>query len=203
MSNTDVLSILNKLAKNNRKRVDFNRAVRKAFPKCLGHGAFRSVYAAGDMVVKLRRSRTNDSGFSMSDIHPANKEEADNYEDMVRNNPMFARFVLRPTYYTLSNGHDAVLMRRVEKVWGSLPRYIRDRHEEEDTLLGRQYRIISNCFRDAHLGNIGVIGKRLYLIDLNMGFNVDMMMDFMSMAEIVLSELAGVQPDEMALQEGA
>jgi len=171
MSNASILSTLNKLASANPKRADFNRAVRNAFPKCLGHGAFRSVFAADEnTVIKLRRSRPNSSGFTMKDIKTANQEEAEHYENLLKNNPLFARFVLPPIYYTLPNGHDAVLMRRVEKVWGKLRQSVRERHERLDTVLGRQYRIISNCFQDSHWGNIGLLNNRLYLIDINQGF---------------------------------
>ena len=191
----DIINKLEELADLNPKTADFNRAVRKAFPKCLGHGAFRSVYAADeDTVIKIRRSRPNRSGFSMRDIKTANVEEAEHYENLLKNNPLFARFVLPPIYYTLPNGHDAVLMRRVEKVWGKLSQRTREKHERNNTLLGRQYRIISNCFWDSHWGNIGIIGNRAYLIDLNQGvYNDEWLEDFVAMANEVLVELGEIQ----------
>lgn len=199
----DIIDTLEELADRNPIRADFNRAVRKAFPKCLGHGAFRSVYAADkDTVIKIRRSRPNGSGFSMRDIRVSNQEEAEYFEMLEREQPLFARFVLPPVYWTLPNGHDVVTMRRVEKVWGKLRQSVREKHEDGDTLLGRQYRIISNVFQDAHWGNIGIIGNRAYLIDINQGFHGDeWLADFVPMANEVLVELGEIKPK--ALKAGA
>ena len=200
----DIIDTLEEIAYLNPKRADFNRAVRKAFPKCLGHGAFRSVFAADDMVIKIRRSRPNGSGFRMSDIQTANQEEAEHYETLAMEQPLFANFVLPPIYYTLPNDHDAVVMRRVEKVWGKLRQSVREKHEDGDTLLGRQYRIISNVFQDAHWGNIGLLNNRLYLIDLNQGFHdSEWLADCAPMATSVLTELGEIKPKAKALKAGA
>lgn len=195
MSNNSIIATLKALAKDFPRRSDFNKAVAANFGKRLGSGAFRTVYDAGDVVVKLRRHRVRDDGsFGMDEINTANAEEAESYTDLKRAAPLLANFVLQPTYVKLPNKHDAIIMQKVEKLWGRLTSAQRKRHEDEDTLMGKQYRIISHVFYDSHWNNIGIIGNRAYLIDFNRGFCGDLADEFEDMAKNVLTELGVLKP---------
>lgn len=200
MSNDSTTATLVKLAKAHPKRADFNRSLKEAFGKPLGSGAFRTVFAADkETVIKVRRSRPNGSGFRMCDIQDSNREEAEAYEQLVDEDPIFAQFVLPPIYIALPNNHDAVMMKRVEKVWGKLSQCVREKHERDDTLIGRQYRIISNVFEDSHWDNIGIMGNRVFLIDMNQGFYGKHWRDaFREMAINVLTELGVLDRAEEA-----
>ena len=132
----------------------------------MGGGAFRLAYDAGKLVIKLRRYEPNkDNPFSMIMINDANKEEATAYEAF--KDPIFVHFILRPTYVSLPNKHDAILMEKVDFVWGDLGYDERDEYAKNNPLVHNQIQIIKEVFRDGHDFNIGVKGNRAYLIDFN------------------------------------
>lgn len=135
----------------------------------------------------------------MDEINTANAEEAESYTDLKRAAPLLANFVLQPTYIKLPNKHDAIIMQKVEKLWSRLTYAQQHRHEDEDTLLGKQYRIISHVFCDSHWDNIGIIGNRAYLIDFNRGWCRSLADELEGMAKSVLKELGVLKPKLKAL----
>jgi hypothetical protein len=164
MSNENIISILTKLAEANPKREDFNRAVETMF-KCVGVGQFREVYAAGEVVIKLRRYTEED--FPMRQINASNREEARAYKRFLREYPVEAMLVLKPTLVKLPNKHDAVLMERVDQVYGKMALAVRNRFMDEKPLIHNQIQVIQSLFQDGHDNNVGIKGSRAYLIDFN------------------------------------
>jgi hypothetical protein len=163
---SNALAILKTLAQDFPSRGDFNKAVAANFRK-VGHGAFRLVFDAGDVVIKIRRVKPKrDNAFPMSQINSSNRDEAAAYKKLLKSNPELATFVLKPTLVKLPNGHDVVMMEKV-KVWGSLNYAARCKVEETDNYLHDQIQVIQGAFQDAHDNNVGIKGDRAYLIDFN------------------------------------
>lgn len=193
MSNAATVATLTKLARDNPKRRDFNKAVKAAFPVCLGEGAFRKVYEAGDTVIKLRRHEPRrGNAFPMSQIDSSNADEANGYTKFKKKNAVFAHFVLEPTYVSLPNGHDAVLMKKADFVWGTTPHQIRSEIENKRHDVHNQIQIICEVFQDAHDNNIGVIGNRAFLVDFNFDKLWNSASDYKERARKVL-EAVGVR----------
>jgi hypothetical protein len=171
MSNESIIATLTKLAEANESRLEFNRAVAAAFPCMLGEGGFRKVYDAGEVVIKLRRDLPKyDNTFPMRAINIANREEGEGYESFAKENPRFAHFVLKPTYVTLPNKHDVVLMEKVDFVWGEVDEWTgmgQDEYAQLNPEIHNQIQVIQEVFQDGHDGNVGIKGNRAYLIDFN------------------------------------
>ena len=164
MSNEAIIATLTKLAKANPTRGAFNRAVADKFIK-IGSGAFRMVFDAGDVVIKVRRAvPCRENEFPMEKIDKSNRDEAKAYASLVKCQPTLATFVLKPTLVKLPNGHDAIIMEKVDDVWGNM-----DQSEVEDNnhFLHNQIQVIQMAFQDGHECNVGVKGNRAFLIDLN------------------------------------
>ena len=167
MSNDKIIATLTKLASATKSRKTFNQSVAKEFGTKLGSGAFRVVYAAGDTVIKLRRhSPRNDGRFDMDRINPSNQEESDAYSSF--EDAIMAHFILKPTYVALPNGHDAILMDKVDFVWGELDWDEQMEYAKKNPKIHDQIQIINEVFQDGHDHNVGVKGDRAYLIDFNL-----------------------------------
>lgn len=171
MSNKSIIATLTKLAAANKSRANFNKAVAAAFPTKLGAGAFRKVYAAGDTVIKLRRAiplRSN--AFPMYKIDAANRDEGEAYAKFANKHKMFAHLVLKPTYVSLPNGHDVVLMDKVDFVWREVSGWTgmcQSDYARQNPEIHNQIQVIQETFQDGHDGNIGIKGNRAYIIDFN------------------------------------
>lgn len=209
MSNKSIIATLTKLAEENKSRADFNRAVKAAFPVCLGAGAFRKVYDAGDVVIKLRRHEPRrNNAFPMSQIDSSNSDEASSYLRFKKANPIFAHFILQPTLITLPNGHDAVLMEKVDFVWGSSA-MLRRSVENNRHDIHNHIQVISLVFMDSHDNNVGIKGNRAYLIDFNFCGTWTGMQDYKERARNVLEAVGikfrGRKPKKalMAMEAGA
>lgn len=159
---------LTKLAKDNPDRKDFNAAVKRAFPVCLGEGAFRKVYEAGNLVVKVRRHEPRrNNPHPMRRIDSANSDEMEGYNDFCKSQRVLSRLVLPPTYFFLPNGHDAIVMEKMDNTWDGVGHRGRMDIEKNNQVLHNQIQVIQEIFSDGHPGNIGFKGNRAYLIDFN------------------------------------
>lgn len=151
-------------------RRKFNALVAANFRK-LGHGAFRIVFDAGDYVIKLRRHKPYDQNeFPMREIDKSNADEVRGYKQLVKEWDYLSQFVLKPTMMRLPNKHNVVIMPKVDAVVRKLEEAGSDNDEwEEDAPenLLDQVTFIEENFRDGHTANIGILGKRAYLIDIN------------------------------------
>jgi hypothetical protein len=162
-----------KVAKNDRNT--FNKMVQGYYGDPIGAGAFRKVFDAGDFVVKLRRVKPFwDNPFPMSQIHTSNADEAKGYRSLRRNWKYLSGFVLKPLYVELPYGHDAIIMPKVERTCRDLENEHGDEWRsfaveegEWSPILDAQYCFVTECFNDSHDANLGYIGNRLYLIDIN------------------------------------
>ncbi len=169
MSQDNILATLTKLAEAHPKRADFNKAVKVEFPFVLGSGAFRRVHDTDEgFVIKLRHDKPKrDNPFPMKEIDASNKEELAGYNKIKRKSALLAQFVLKPTYFALPNGHDVVLMEKMDNTWDSLGWRGRKDVEKNNPNLHNQIQIIEQHFSDGHWKNCAVKGSRAYLIDLN------------------------------------
>jgi hypothetical protein len=172
------------ISKKYKGREAFNRAVARKFPFING-GAFRQVYDGGDYIIKVVRT-DNPGGFEQEEIDEANVCEAQNYCELMLEAPAVAFFVLAPIHLHLSNGHDAVLMRKVSVISTDKDylHAIQNDSDEVCTLLDYareffpklmldQYNFIRTAFHDAHADNIGwdMATGRVWFIDYNHGAN--------------------------------
>lgn len=193
MSNENIIATLTKLASTTKSRKDFNQSVENTYGTRLGAGAFRKVYDAGNVVIKLRRHvPKHDNKFPMARINSSNKEEIEGYESF-KKNTFFIHFILQPTYVALPNKHDAVLMDKVDYVLGELSYDEQERLAEEKPNLYKQIQVIKEVFHDGHDFNIGIIGERAYLIDFNFCGTWDGMMKHMKATARKCLEAAGVK----------
>lgn len=176
---------LKRLAKENKLRSKFNKAVSKVFPFIDG-GAFREVYDAGDYVIKLRTAARNRQ-FSKEQTDESNSDEIDNYRTICKEAPAVGFFVLAPVYIILDNKHDAIIMPKVSSCCSD-PHYNKIFKEDDEILdlegyAGRffpkimrdQLSFIWEAFGDSHDGNIGwdMAKRRVWFIDINFEFRDD------------------------------
>jgi hypothetical protein len=167
MSIDTIIDTLTTLATTYKSRVGFNKSIASHYKK-IGSGAFRIVFDAGTYVIKVRRSVPCSSNpFPIAMIHAANKDERDGYEKVKIASRTFAKFVCEPHYFSLPNGHDVIIMEKVEVVYGQLDRKSRKKYDADD-IINDQMTLISEIFVDGHWNNIGIRGNRAYLIDVNM-----------------------------------
>lgn len=153
-----------KLAGENRET--FNHMIMGEFGKCIGSGAFRMVFASKDWVIKVRRHEMReDASFSMQEIEPSNREEIAGFRKLTRNWKVLSQFVMTPFYMKLANGHDVILMRKVDYVIGQ--RAYSTKWCNKNPLLEQMVSLLTECFRDAHEENLGVLNGRVYMIDVN------------------------------------
>jgi len=149
----------------------FNKFVGNKYRQ-IGQGAFRIVFDAGDYVIKLRRHKPwRENEFPMSQINSSNSDEMKGYKSITRDWKFVSQFVLKPTMLRLSNGHNAIIMPKVDAVVRTLEdddNYDSDGWKEDaEVNLVDQVTFIEENFRDGHTANIGILGKRAYLIDIN------------------------------------
>jgi translation elongation factor EF-G len=164
MSNEAIIATLTKLAKANPTRGAFNRAVADKFIK-IGAGCFRMVFDAGDVVIKVRRATPiRENPFPMEKIDKSNRDEAKAYASLIKCQPTLATFVLPSTLVKLPNGHDAIIMEKVDAVWENMDQ---DDVTSNNHFLHNQIQVIQMAFQDGHDANVGVKGNRAFLIDLN------------------------------------
>jgi hypothetical protein len=161
---SDILHMFANEAGGNRKA--FNKMVKDTFTH-LGSGAFRMCYDTGmGYVVKIRRAKpSSHNPFPMNFINEANQAERDGFVNVSSEWKNLGHFVLEPYYISLPNGHDIIIMKKVEYIVG-------DNGENEDwmkenPLLFNMMQMLQDTFRDAHLNNLGVLDGRVYLIDVN------------------------------------
>jgi hypothetical protein len=193
---------LTNLAKGNPTRKDFNAAVKRAFPVCLGEGAFRKVYEAGDLVIKVRRHEPRRCNpHPQYRIDAANSDEMKGYKDFCKTQPVLSRLVLPPTYFCLPNNHDAIIMEKMENTWEGVGCRGRMDIEENNTALHNQIQVIQEIFSDAHGANIGFKGKRAYLIDFNFtdtwGIDRECKMNVRRVLEAVGEKFRGRKPKQV------
>jgi len=169
MSQDKILATLTKLAEAHPKRADFNKAVKVAFPFVLGSGAFRRVHDTDEgFVIKLRHDKPKrDNAFPMREIDSSNKDELAGYNKIKRRSALLAHFVLKPTYFALPNGHDVVLMEKMDNTWDSIGYAARRNVEKNNHALHNQVQVIEKTFNDGHWKNIGIKGNRAFLLDVN------------------------------------
>jgi hypothetical protein len=148
----------------------FNKLVGSNYRK-IGQGAFRIVMDAGDYVIKLRRHKPcADNEFPMRQIDTSNHDEVRGYKEIAKQWEFVTQFVLKPTLIRLPNKHNAVIMPKVDAVVRTLEEDGSDNDEWQDDApvnLVDQVTFIQETFRDGHTANIGILGKRAYLIDIN------------------------------------
>jgi hypothetical protein len=183
---SEIKAILADLANKHKTRRGFNKSLRRVFG-FINSGQFREVYSAGRYVVKVRRYEELE--FDMEEIDESNYKEYREYLKVARRYPNLAQFIQRPNYVKLPNGHDAVIMKRVEVFDHDNLDEDFDGGDHFNGVMLEQYKFIVNNFTDGHDGNIGWDWKneRLYMIDFNYsGF----VMSAESEAKELLEELA-------------
>lgn len=165
MSLDTIRSTLETLARTTRSMETFNGATGSVFPM-LDSGSYRVVFDAGDYVIKLRKP---EGTWSKDMMHNGNCIERRNWMNLPSEMQFF---VLEPIYMVLPNGHDAIVMRKVNvthtaksgRWWLSWT-----------PAMNMQHRFILNTFIDSHERNIGwdVTTERVWLIDYNHGANLE------------------------------
>lgn len=156
--------------KAGKDRKTFNALVGDTYRK-IGQGAFRLVYDTGEFVIKLRRYKPQSSNdFPMRQINSSNADEMRGYKSIVRGWKWTGQFVLKPTLIRLPNGHNVIVMPKVDTIVRTLEDDGCDndawKDDAPETLVD-QVTFIEETFRDAHTANIGILGRRAYLIDIN------------------------------------
>jgi hypothetical protein len=148
----------------------FNKFVGNKYRQ-IGQGAFRIVFDAGDYVIKLRRHKPwRENEFPMRQINSSNSDEMKGYKSIARDWKFVAQFVLKPTLIRLPNKHNVVIMPKVDAIVRTLEEDGIDNDEWKDDApvnLVDQVTFIQETFRDGHTANIGILGRRAYLIDIN------------------------------------
>lgn len=165
MTKAQTIATLKELATKYKSRSGFNRAVGKMFGE-IGEGAFRRVHTDGAYAIKIRLTPTEASNcVEPEELDSANEDEMVSYIQIAKHAPDVAYFVLKPTYISLPNDHDAVLMKRVD----AEPTECIDTIVDSHPMMRKQYDFILDTFNDAGDTNIGwdTRSKRMWYLDLN------------------------------------